>query len=115
MAAWTEAYSGSATIGVTEFSLTNNSTVIASQTAKGTYQAVVRLANMVAGDQYEIRALEKCRAGDPQESALVAIVTGAQTDLWVSPALMLGNGWDVTVKKLAGTDRAIAWSIRAYA
>jgi hypothetical protein len=43
-----------------------------------------------------------------------AILTGGTADLWISPALMLGNGWDVTVQKLTGTDRVIEWSIRAY-
>lgn len=114
MAAWTEAYANSATIGATQYSLTNNSTTIASQTTKGTYQVFLDTSTLVGGDQFEIRILEKCRSTSTQRRAMSAVLTGGMTDSWQSPALMLGNGWDVTVQKLAGTDRAIEWSIRAY-
>jgi hypothetical protein len=114
MAAWTEAYANSATIGTAQYSLTNNSTTIASQTTKGTYQIVLDLAAVATADQFEIRVLEKARTSGTQRRAMSAIITGGMTDLWFSPALMLGNGWDVTVQRLDGTDRAIEWSIRAY-
>ena len=32
--------------------------------------------------------------------------------LAVTPALVLMHGWDMTILKLAGTDRSIEWSIR---
>lgn len=114
MAAWTEPYASSATIGSTQFSLTNGSTTIASRTDKGTYQVFLDTSAMVAGDQFEIRILEKCQASSTQRRVMSAVLTGGMADSWQSPALMLGNGWDVTVQKLAGTDRSIEWSIRAY-
>jgi hypothetical protein len=114
MAAWTEAYAGSATIGSTQFSLPNNSTTLTPITTKATYQTFLDTSAMVAGDQYEIRILEKCQSSSSQRRVMSAILTGGMADSWQSPALMLGNGWDVTMQKLAGTDRAIEWSIRAY-
>lgn len=114
MAAWTEPFVGSALIGATQFSLTNGNTTIASQTAKGTYQVFLDTSAIGAGDQYEIRILEKCRSSSTQRRAMSAILTGGMADSWQSPALMLGNGWDVTVQKLSGTDRTIEWSIRSY-
>ncbi len=115
MAAWTEPYTGSATIGTTAFSLPNNSTTLANITTKGTYQIVLDTSAVVDGDQFEIRILEKARTSGTQRRAMSAVLTGGMADLWMSPALMLGNGWDVTIQKLSGTDRAIEWSIRAYA
>ncbi len=115
MTAWTEAYSGSATIGTTQFSLPNNSTTLTPITAKATYQVFLDTAAIVAGDQYEIRILEKVQSSGTQRRLMSAILTGGTADEWASPALMLGNGWDVTVQKLAGTDRTLEWSIRAYA
>lgn len=112
--AWTEAYSDSATIGTTEYSITNDSTTIAAQTAKGTYQIVLDVSALASADQFEIRILEKARASGTQRRLMSAVLSGASSELWMSPAVMLGNGWDVTLKKLAGTDRAIEWSVRAY-
>jgi hypothetical protein len=114
MAAWTEAFVGSATIGSTQYSCPNASTTLTPRTDKATYQIFLDTAAIIAGDQFEIRILEKCRTGSTQRRLMSAILTGAMADSWQSPALMLGNGWDVTLQKLAGTDRAIEWSIRAY-
>lgn len=114
MAAWTESFIGTATIGTTEYSLPNASTTLTPRTEKATFQAILDTSAVVAGDQFEIRILEKARAAGTQRRLMSAILTGGTTDLWISPAMMLGNGWDITVQKLAGTDRLIEWSIRAY-
>jgi len=111
----TEAYAGSATIGSTEFSLTNASTTIGAVTAAGFYQIFVDWDALAMGDQYELRVREKCQAGDTQKVLLcfsIAHDQGVDGALNAYPGLMLMNGWDVTIKKLAGTDRTIAWSIR---
>lgn len=110
-----EAYTNSASISTTEYSLTNNSTTVATQTDDGVYQAFVDTANMAIGDQYRIRVLEKVTSGGSQLVIYSAVLTGTQTDNWVSPSLILMHGWDVTVTKLAGTDRTIGWSIRKVA
>lgn len=105
---------GSATIGVTEFSLPNNSTSLTPQTTTLCLQAFIDVATMAAGDQYQIHINEKINGGT-QRTVYESILTGAQPYPFVSPALFLSEGWDVTVKKLGGTDRAIAWSLRSVA
>jgi uncharacterized protein YhhL (DUF1145 family) len=40
---------------------------------------------------------------------------GADAAIAVSPALVLMHGWDMSLLKTAGTDRAITWSIRKVA
>ncbi len=115
MAAWTEPYSGSASISTTEYSLTNNSTTIAAKTDKGTLQGVIDFNALTNAEVYELRVLEKCRSGDTQRALYVATIVGGQGDsLRFLPALMLGIGWDVTLKKISGTDRTILWDLRAY-
>lgn len=103
----------SATIGTTEYSLPNDSTTLTPQTNQVMLQVFLALNAMAAGDQYQIRINEKVNtSADTQRTVYESIVTGVQPFLWVSPSLLLGTGWDVTVKKLAGTDRAIGWSLR---
>lgn len=112
----TEAFSGSATIGVTEYSLSNNSTTLAAQTAVGCYQLFLDLNALTATEEYEVRCYEKVRSADTQRIVWRATISGAlAAPAWASPALLLLNGWDFTVDKIAGTDRVITWSIRKAA
>lgn len=101
----------SASISTTEFSLVNNSTTPAADTTDCMLQVWIDLANMAAGDQYEIKIKEKINGGS-QLVGYYAAVEGAQSYPFISPALVVGEGWDVTMKKLAGTDRTINWSLR---
>jgi hypothetical protein len=102
---------GSATISTTEYSLNNNSTSIASLTTHVYAEAWIDFSNMVAGDQYQIRLREKVNGG-AQRSILIGTVTGARSVPWRSERLILAEGWDFTVTRTAGADRAIGWSIR---
>lgn len=106
--------SSSATIGTTEYSLPNGSTTLTAQTDDCILQVWINFANMAAGDQYLVKVYEKVNAGTAGV-AYQATVSGAQSDLFVTPSLLVGEGWDVTVDKIAGTDRSIAWSIRKVA
>jgi hypothetical protein len=110
-----EAYANSASVSTTEYSLTNNSTTIATQTDDGVYQVFLDLNALAAGDEYQIRVLEKVQSAGTQRAVFVAYVVGAQGELWCSPSLILLHGWDVTLKKISGTDRTIEWSIRKVA
>lgn len=117
MAAWTVLYSGSASISTSEYSLTLSSTsgVPASKTDKATVQLVLDLNALVAGDSYELKLYDKARSGDTQRQMSRRTFVGAQVDAnQILPALMIGEGWDYTLKRLAGSDRTIGWSIRAY-
>jgi hypothetical protein len=103
----------SATIGTTEYFLASDSTTKTDQTDDCMLQAWIDFANMAAGDQYRVRIYEKVNgAGATQRQIMEAILTGAQAGPWVSPALMVGHGWEVSVTKLTGTDRSIGWSLR---
>lgn len=112
-----EAFAGSATIGTTEYSAPNNANFSAgsARTEDGIYQVFLDTSDMVVGDQLQIRIYEKCRAADTQRVIYEAILTGTQTDTWVSPSLILLHGWDVTLDTLAGTSIVVNWSIRQVA
>ena len=106
---------GTATIGVTEYSLVTPGTTLASDTTSGVYQVYIDFANMAAGDEYNVEIKEKVVSGGTQRSIYSAQLEGAQTSPFVTPTLILMHGWDVTVNKVAGTDRSVSWSIRQVA
>lgn len=111
--AYTEAYTGSATIGATEYSLTNSSTTIATQTTDAQVEAIIDFSAMTVTEQYEVRVYEKTRSADSQMLVQPAsTLTGVQPSAFGILTQLLMNGWDITVKKIAGTDRTIKWSIR---
>lgn len=111
----TEAYSGSAAIGATEFSAPNNSTTLTPITVDGVYQVFLDVSDMVVNDQLQIRIYEKCLSTDATNKVIYeSILSGAQADIWVSPSLILLHGWDVTLDALVGTI-TVNWSIRKVA
>jgi hypothetical protein len=101
----------SATISTTEYWLASNSTSKVDQTDDCILQVWIDFANMIAGDQYKVRLVEKINAGT-QRTLFEAILTGAQAGPWISPSLIVGDGWEVGVIRLAGADRTVAWSLR---
>ena len=105
---------GSATIGSTEFSLPNNSTTLTPQTTAGQVQVFIDFAALAAGDVYLVKIYEKARTADTQRLVHQAYVVPMPAPLWTNPALTLSRGWDITVTKVSGTDRAIPWSIRRW-
>lgn len=106
----------SATIGTTEHSLATNTSYGTddAQTDDGVVQVFLDLNALAAGDQFQFRIYEKVQnSSGTQRVVYEAILTGAQAQpVFASPALTLMHGWDATLDKLAGTDRAIPWSIR---
>jgi hypothetical protein len=108
----------SASISTAEYSLpaATTSGVPTSQTTDGVFQFFIDFANMAAGDQYRIRLYEKYDSGGTQRLVEEWILTNAQSKpMFVIPSTILGEGWDVTVLRLAGSDRTIYWSIRKVA
>ncbi|HSW62176.1 MAG TPA: hypothetical protein VLH56_02475 [Dissulfurispiraceae bacterium] len=107
-----------ATISTSEYSLPADTTtgVPTSQTTDGVYQVMIDFGAMVAGDQYRVRLYEKSDSGGTQRLVEEWILTGAQSKpMFVMPSFVLGEGWDVTVLRLAGADRSIRWSLRSIA
>jgi len=107
-----------ATISTSEYSLPADTTsgVPTAQTTTGTFQFWVDFAAMLAGDQYQVRLYEKYDSGGTQRTVEEWILRGVQSKpMLVIPSFILGQGWDLTVTRLAGSDRNIAWSIRKIA
>jgi len=112
----TEAFAGSETVGTTEWSMTTDTSGPDVETLDGVFQIWLDVNALAAGDQFQVRVYEKVQTADTQRLCHEAILTGAQSPpIYVIPSLILMNGWDATLKKLAGTDRAITWSIRKVA
>jgi len=82
-------------------------------TTVGMFQAFIDLNALAAADVFEFRVYEKARAADTQRLCFYARFANAQAaPIYLSPALILGAGWDMTLIKVAGADRTITWSIR---
>lgn len=106
--------SGTEAVSTTEHSLATDTSYDTgdAQTSDGVLQAWLDLSDMVAGDQLQIRVYEKVRSGDTQRIAYEAILSGAQAQpIFVTPALTVMHGWDVTCDALAGTI-TVNWSLR---
>lgn len=100
-----------ASISTTEYSIIGDTTsgVPLSNTTDVIGQIKIRLSAMAAGDEYRIRAYET--VGGVQGVVYDVSRFGAQSEtILVIPSLIYGNGYDVTVIKVAGTDRTIGWS-----
>jgi hypothetical protein len=111
-----EAFTGTETVSTTEWSMTTDTAGPDVDTTDGIYQIFVDLNALAAGDEFEFKVYEKTLSSSTQRLVYSCRFAGAQgTPIWVSPSLVLLHGWDATLKKIAGTDRAIDWSIRKVA
>jgi hypothetical protein len=108
----TEAYSNTANISTTEFSLPNNSTTLTPLTVSGVYQIFLDTSAITFGDKFKILVKEKIISSGSQREIFNSIISGVMAASWVSPSLILMHGWDITITKLSGSDRSISWSIR---
>jgi hypothetical protein len=103
----------SASISTTEYSLPNASTSLTPQTDDCVLQTFIDFGNMIAGDSYQIRLYEKYAGAGTQRLVDEWVLNGLQSKpMLVIPSVILGEGWDVTVKRLSGSDRTIYWSLR---
>lgn len=104
------------TIGVTEWSITTNTAGPDLQTDDGMYQLWLDASTMAKGDEFRVRVYEKVEAtGGVQKVIFSLTLSDAQSELFVTPMLCLMHGWDFTIQKIAGTDRAFDASIRKVA
>lgn len=111
-----EAFVGSATISTTEFYLASASTAVTWRTDDGAYQLWLDLSALAGGDEFEILAYERIGSAGTSRVVMSWTVAGAQSDPhFVAPTLILLHGWEFSVRRLAGADRVIAWSIRRIA
>lgn len=106
-------FTGTETVSTTEWSMTTDTAGPDTDTTVGCFQAFIDVNAIAAGDVFEFRVYEKARSADTQRLCYYARFTNAQgTPIYVSPTLILGAGWDMTLIKVSGTDRTITWSIR---
>jgi hypothetical protein len=108
-----EAYTNNATISTTEYSLTTNSTTLTSKAEVGIYQCYLDLSALTSTETYKFVVYEKVQSTSTQRPLFSVTFSGAQgMPNWVSPSLILVNGWEMTMQLVSGTARNIAWSIR---
>lgn len=108
----------SASISGTEYSLIQKTTsgVPTANTGDAVYQFVLDLNALAAADQYRFRLYEKYDSGGTARLVEEWYFSNLQSKpLFISPSFLLGEGYDFTGFKVAGTDRTILWSIRKVA
>lgn len=117
--ALSEAYtSAGVTISTNEISLVSGTTTLQNITTDGIFQAFIDLSALAAGDEFEFKIYEKVNSAGTKRVCFPATFANAQgtnNAIAVSPALFLMHGWDMTLKKITGTDRSIPYSIRQIA
>lgn len=109
-----EAFTGSATIGTTEYSLPNAATYSAgaARTETGVLQLWLDLNALASGDQYTLRLYRKIASAQTLRLAETWSFSGAQvTPIFGSETFIVRHGWDFTLQKITGVDRSIFWSI----
>ncbi len=103
-------------VGGTELSVVSGTTSLATDTGDGVYQLWIDGAIFGKGDLYRVRLYEKVEGtGGSKRVANTWWIMGAQAQNFVTPSFILINGWDFTIQKIAGTDRAVDASIRKVA
>ena len=101
------------TVGTTELSVVSGTTTLSTITTAGVYQLWVDPGNMAKADEFRIRAYEKVEAtGGTKKVFAQWSLLGVQSEVFVTPTFILMNGWDFTITKIAGTDRAFDASVR---
>jgi hypothetical protein len=105
------------TVGASELSIVSGTTALQTVTDDGVYQLWIDpVTNMAKGDEFIVRIYEKVEGtGGTKRVVLSQTLSDAQSEIWCSPMLILINGWDMTIQKVAGTDRAFDASIRKVA
>lgn len=101
----------SATIGTSEYFLASDSTTATYQTAAVKLKGWLNFSAMVAGDQYQVTIYEKVNGSAVKVAYGPAYLDGVQATLWEIPQIWVKEGWEIGVKKLAGTDRSIGWAL----
>lgn len=107
-----QAFSGSETVSTTEHSMTTDTSGPDAETSDGVFQIFIDGPAVAAADQFRVRVYEKANSAGTQRVVFEKILSQAPTGPLVLPSIELLNGWDGTIDKLTGTDRAFDWSIR---
>lgn len=102
-------------VGTSELSIVSGTTTLQNETTAGVYFPMIDPvgAAVAKGDRFRFRIYEKVRSGSTKRVAHSAEIYNAQAEWWMFPPLLLLNGFDFTLQKIAGTDRNWDASIRA--
>jgi hypothetical protein len=104
------------TVGATELSIVSGTTTLQTITDDGVYQLWIDAGNMAKADEFRVKLYEKVEGTGGTKKVFAAwTLLGVQTEIFVTPTFILINGWDMTIQKIAGTDRAFDASIRKVA
>lgn len=104
------------TVGASELSIVSGTTSLQTITDDGVYQLWVDAGVMAKADEFQIKLYEKVEGtGGTKKVFFQVNLLGVQTEIFVTPTFILINGWDMTIKKITGTDRAFDASIRKVA
>ena len=103
-------------VGTTELSIVSGTTSLQTITDDGVYQLWIDAYQMAKGDEFKVRLYEKVEGTGGSKKVFAAFtLLGVQAEVFVTPSFILINGWDMTIQKIAGTDRAFDASIRKLA
>ena len=97
----TEWASGTATVGTGQLQLVGGSP----EAADGILQVLVDCTKMVSGAVLEVRITDKVRSSGTQRTVWLAVLADAQASddsVFVSPALLVMHGWEVTLAMPSG-------------
>lgn len=101
------------TVGTSELSIVSGTTTLQTITDDGVYQLWVDDANVTNADLFLVRGYEKVEGtGGTKSKFFEASFGNVSSQRFVMPPVVLINGWDYTLIKSSGTDRAFDASIR---
>ena|SRR6188508_1034666 len=103
------------TIGSSEVSILSGTTSLQTNTDDGVYFLFVDASAMQKGDEFIIRVYEKVKSTGTKRVCFDATLSDQQSQNFLIPGILLIHGWDMTIQKVAGTDRAFDASIRKVA
>jgi len=103
------------TVGTTELSIVSGTTTLQTVTDDGIYNLWLDPAGaaLAQGDEFKWRVYEKVLSAGTKRVVFQGTMSDANVEPVVVPPLYLLHGWDMTLQKIAGTDRAFDASIRA--
>lgn len=107
------AQEASASITTSEYSMPAATTVgvPTSQTDTCQVQPFINVLAMAAGDEFLVQFYEKVLSSGSQR-VMESWRLVYPKDKLILPAFIVHNAWDLTIKKIAGTDRTVEWSLR---
>lgn len=121
MASFVNSYTAVPTITPAEYSLIAASTSSVPRSvsaAAATYRVVLDLGALQFGDTFELKfytTVASAAGGASQKVLETFTLIDTYSSLWVSPDIDLLDGFDITLKRTTGTDRAIRYEVHVDA